>query len=290
MTSRLDTITSRMSKLMLKRWTMLAELCPIDGCSAPLMREPGTEVSKCVWHNASEIFPEESPKDEKLDNDATPEQPVYDLEPDLVIQDTPESRKRKEKREQGERASELIAKKLLQGWAMIDESCPNESCYNVPLIKDREGFQLCVICGQKYMDENTYARKYGTTGEPQVESQRKSEDQTKIGGKVCNKEVAVGQNASATTPDVPVAPVSDSVAEPRTTTDPFGPPYLAICPPKPEYSMPGNAQETAIDALNNKLVQLSAALSNASDYSEIKRITKAMTSCAKALRECKKLL
>ncbi|KAJ2130262.1 hypothetical protein GGH17_003842, partial [Coemansia sp. RSA 788] len=45
--------------LMLKRWPMLAEVCSEDGCSVPLMRDPVTNATKCVWHDARELFPDE---------------------------------------------------------------------------------------------------------------------------------------------------------------------------------------------------------------------------------------
>ncbi|KAJ2503362.1 hypothetical protein GGH96_000383 [Coemansia sp. RSA 1972] len=157
-----------MSKLMLKRWSMLAEVCSEDGCSVPLMRDPATNATKCVWHDAREVFP-----DECFDEDEDVEQPKHydDSEPVKEDEklDTPKTdiaedelnEQRRRKREQSDVASERIGKRLLQGWAMIDRSCPNESCYNVPLVQDREKVQECVVCNQKYMDEDAYVAKYG---------------------------------------------------------------------------------------------------------------------------------
>ncbi|KAJ1642821.1 hypothetical protein LPJ64_005360 [Coemansia asiatica] len=281
MTSRLDVVTGRMSKLMLKRWTMLADLCSIDGCSAPLMRDPETQQAKCVWHDAEELFPDEiADQTNKTEFERNKEQQspmLYDLEPDMVIEETPEAKKRREKREQGDRASQMIAKKLLQGWTMVDESCPNESCYSVPLIRDRDLIQLCVICEQKYMDEKSYAKKYGSLSTQHVSNPER-----------------VAENKEDTARMVEEKPDKNSEVMPRQQPSSSGfssePPYLAICPPKPAaFISSTDAAEVALDALNAKLTELSAKMAATTSYRDIRRISKAIGACAKALRECQKL-
>lgn len=39
------------------------------------------------------------------------------------------------RRAQSDMASSEIGKRMLQGWAMLAEECPNDSCYGVPLIR-----------------------------------------------------------------------------------------------------------------------------------------------------------
>lgn len=39
------------------------------------------------------------------------------------------------RRAQSDMASAEIGKRMLRGWAMLAEECPNESCYGVPLIR-----------------------------------------------------------------------------------------------------------------------------------------------------------
>ena len=39
-----------------------------------------------------------------------------------------------ERREQSDQASKLIAEKLLQRYCLLDEVCPTETCYGVPLL------------------------------------------------------------------------------------------------------------------------------------------------------------
>jgi hypothetical protein len=39
------------------------------------------------------------------------------------------------RREQTDRASAEIGRRLLQGWAMLGDECPNDDCYYVPLVR-----------------------------------------------------------------------------------------------------------------------------------------------------------
>lgn len=47
----------------------------------------------------------------------------------------PESEASRRRREQSDRASSEIGKRLLKGWAMLAEECPNTDCYGVPLVR-----------------------------------------------------------------------------------------------------------------------------------------------------------
>ncbi|KAJ2422144.1 hypothetical protein GGF47_003717 [Coemansia sp. RSA 2524] len=266
MTSRLDAITQRMSKLMLKRWSMLAEVCSEDGCSVPLMRDPVTNATKCVWHDARELFP-----DECFDEEEDVEQPKHYDDSELVKEDekldTPKTaiaedelnELRRRKREQSDVASERIGKRLLQGWAMIDRSCPNESCYNVPLVQDREKVQECVVCNQKYMDEDAYVAKYGA---PEQETKPEPQQPT--------KPVEKKQDVEATMPPAPVLnPVV--TATPSAVSSQLSP-----------------AISQAVNVLNTKIAELSVRLAAATDLDDIQRISKAIGVCAKTITKCNK--
>ncbi|KAJ1914956.1 hypothetical protein H4219_004555 [Mycoemilia scoparia] len=172
--SKLDTITDRMSKLMLKRWAMLAEQCNIDSCGAPLMRNPETKEPMCVWHHWFEISGEEpepeaeSKSDNTTENDkesikdSSSDPKLYNQEYNdhFEVESKPKSvnSELKKKREQSQKASELIGKKMLQGWSLIDRICPNESCYSIPLVRDQELYEHCVICNLVYISEENYQK------------------------------------------------------------------------------------------------------------------------------------
>lgn len=50
----------------------------------------------------------------------------------LIPAETPESRRR---REQSDRASSEIGRRLLKGWALLGDECLNEECFGVPLVR-----------------------------------------------------------------------------------------------------------------------------------------------------------
>lgn len=39
------------------------------------------------------------------------------------------------RRQQSDQASSEIGKRLLKGWAMLGEECPNIRCYGIPLVR-----------------------------------------------------------------------------------------------------------------------------------------------------------
>ncbi|KAJ1734285.1 hypothetical protein LPJ72_002422 [Coemansia sp. Benny D160-2] len=304
--TRLDVITGRMSKLMLKRWSMLAEMCTIDGCSSPLMRDPATGDTKCVWHDGRELFPDELTQeeddddkeeesnivavgeetgeakdtadttDEKMDTHAVdrPEKeeetaaPTSDDSLDAVFPDDDEAehtrRIRRERREQDDRAGQLIAKRMLQGWRMIDRPCPNKACRSVPLVQDKEKMQFCVVCEQRYMDETDYVQKYGSLDQ--------------------NKLHHTSEEALPKAPEI-VAPPEKPELKAKDKKQRQGQP--GTNPGTTSSTIP--ATQEAIDALNAKIADLSARLAKTTRLKDIVRITKAIASCAKAIRHCQKL-
>ncbi|KAJ2450412.1 hypothetical protein GGF42_004495 [Coemansia sp. RSA 2424] len=305
--SKLDTITGRMSKLMLRRWPMLAEQCHEDGCNAPLMRNPESGDAKCVWHDASELFPDEmtaaeSPSslpsydshmdDEKLsikndDSAATvsPTESKSASEDAIKAQEpTKADMERQRKREQGDLASQLIAKRLLQGWAMIDQACPNESCYSVPLVQDRNKTQLCVVCGQHYMDEEVYTKKYGAlppaTAASSISTSSSSGPAPTTASKPSETQVLA---------DLP-APIVATAATTTTASSEKVAARSADVETRPAKRRHGSAAVgVAVKALESKLAQLSAQLAEATDYRDICAISKAIGACARAIHECQPL-
>ncbi|KAJ2161209.1 hypothetical protein GGF46_001637 [Coemansia sp. RSA 552] len=258
MSSKLDTVTARMSKLMLKRWSMLAEVCPQEGCSVPLMRRPGSDETKCVSHDARELFPDEFEEDDgDCAADSEPEvastealsAPMEDEKMDAEKNDI-----RQKRREQGDLASERLGKRLLEGWTMLDRPCPNDSCYNVPLVQDKNKVQLCVICNKQYMDEAAYIERYG----------RMSDEPTKPAARV---------------PEVPATAQQTKKAAEETP---------APAPKTQLSAVPDVAASGAIGTLNIKIEGLAARLAATADLTEIERISRAISACAEAIWQCKR--
>jgi len=63
------------------------------------------------------------------------------------------------RRQQSDLASSEIGKRLLKGWAMLGEECPNVRCFGIPLVRPpkvgggKDPRMECVICGTVYVCE-----------------------------------------------------------------------------------------------------------------------------------------
>ncbi|KAI0771469.1 hypothetical protein BD413DRAFT_475844 [Trametes elegans] len=85
------------------------------------------------------------------DVSSTPDSPVL-----APIMDTAELLRR---RQQSDTASAEIGKRMLRGWAMLADECPNPNCYGIPLVRPPKAQATidprkeCVICGIVYVDE-----------------------------------------------------------------------------------------------------------------------------------------
>ncbi|CAE6517977.1 unnamed protein product [Rhizoctonia solani] len=75
----------------------------------------------------------------------------------------PPSEETLRRRAQSDRASAEIGSRMLKGWAMLSEECPNEECWAIPLVRfprSRPGAEPdprreCVVCNTVYVnDEN----------------------------------------------------------------------------------------------------------------------------------------
>lgn len=84
------------------------------------MRSKDGSISFCTYHDP-------------LPNNASgPKKPVPEpsKNPEPVIE-ADELAVRRQRREQSSRASQLIGQKMLQKWALLNENCPNSTCYAV---------------------------------------------------------------------------------------------------------------------------------------------------------------
>ncbi|OJA16999.1 hypothetical protein AZE42_00581 [Rhizopogon vesiculosus] len=63
------------------------------------------------------------------------------------------------RRQQSDQASAEIGKRLLKGWAMLGEECPNIRCYGIPLVRppktgeEKDPRKECVICATVYVTD-----------------------------------------------------------------------------------------------------------------------------------------
>ncbi|KZS97986.1 hypothetical protein SISNIDRAFT_481855 [Sistotremastrum niveocremeum HHB9708] len=207
-------MSKELGVLMLQGWVLTDVAC--SNCPTPLMRSPKGRtpvVMRCVnceannaqitatadldgSHRASSPGGNTS-SDTHLSGRSTPPTEISShlSSPTFapVLVDTPEMIRR---RAQSDRASALIASKMIEGWAMLADECPNPRCYGVPLIRppsrvrdeSPDPRKECVICGTVYISDKD------------------------------SGQLKVAPGSSTTLPrDAPVPRLQVSVSEPETT-------------------------------------------------------------------------
>lgn len=98
---------------------MTDEICSVESCSFPLMSSKDRSLQFCTLHDTL-------PTGGANDNyKAAEKKPDDDMQDELAI--------RRQRREQSSKASQLIGQKMLQRWALLNEHCPNDSCYAVSM-------------------------------------------------------------------------------------------------------------------------------------------------------------
>jgi len=157
---------------MLKGWVLTDQSCPTPGCVVPLMRSPKGRIpvttfcASCSPTNSQETHSQiiepgpassSNPSSESyISRSSTPPTEISEALSSPIFVPPPETAETRRRREQFDRASSEIGKKLLQGWTMLADECPNETCYGIPLVRppkyvnDKDPKKECVICGNKY--------------------------------------------------------------------------------------------------------------------------------------------
>jgi uncharacterized Zn finger protein (UPF0148 family) len=152
------------------------EQCPQPDCPTPLLRSKDGKQKICVVHDLPgktapknnvglsryKQAPANKPWDKSMDDTAAHQVDIEgDDEADEFIRRVNEDSKHDgsiavKRREQSKLASERIGQKLLQQWTLVQDICPTDTCYAVPLVRDQQQRLFCVICERSYMNENAY--------------------------------------------------------------------------------------------------------------------------------------
>ncbi|CAG8609533.1 26010_t:CDS:2 [Dentiscutata erythropus] len=236
----MDRATDLIGKYLLTGWV-------------PLLRSKDSSVWFCVLCEKPENTPINSPQNslqENLSQNETSNAP-NNIEPTILSsQNSTQTHSEvnisiEERREQSRRASQSIGQYLLQGWALIDEVCPNETCFGVN--KKR----YCVVCQHYYMNESDIDHsKY------------------KISRDLAPQTSTLSSNRSVFNEEKRKVYAKDTE---NIATNSFS------------NNNNNEAINTAQKAIIAKLEELSARLQDTIDISEVKSICDAMKSCAQAL-------
>ncbi|KAG1892557.1 hypothetical protein F4604DRAFT_1913276 [Suillus subluteus] len=152
MSATIVDVSSKLGEYMIKGWVLTDTTCPSPACrGVPLMRSPnnGSPVTHfCVNCNGPQQSTSTQSNSSSTDSSSTyesnsrPSTPPTELSSGLSSPtfappiDTEETIRR---RQQSDQASAEIGKRLLKGWAMLGEECPNIRCYGVPLVRPPKG-------------------------------------------------------------------------------------------------------------------------------------------------------
>jgi uncharacterized Zn finger protein (UPF0148 family) len=100
---------------LLLGWRMLSEVCPMDGCLAPIMQKPQSAEIWCLRCRAR------------------------------IVHET-EHRQQQDRELHKERVYKLLGDKMLQGWTLLAQYC--DTCNNVPvpLMRNKRKEDVCVWC------------------------------------------------------------------------------------------------------------------------------------------------
>ncbi|KAG2013742.1 hypothetical protein CC2G_010621 [Coprinopsis cinerea AmutBmut pab1-1] len=178
----LNDVSNILGEYMLKGWVLTDKSCSV--CATPLMRSPraaATEVWFCAkcdggppgsalnaksksaaqpssfTSGTSTTTSSRQSSTDESDTPSTPPTEMSNLSEEFIL--PPETEESRRRREQSDRASAELGRRLLQGWAMLGEECPNSTCYGVPLMRPpNQGEEMspnkeCVICCNVYITE-----------------------------------------------------------------------------------------------------------------------------------------
>ncbi|KAF9006460.1 hypothetical protein BDQ17DRAFT_284785 [Cyathus striatus] len=178
--SSITDISSALGEYMLRGWVLTDHSCPNAGCAIPMLRSPNGKspvVEFCVNCNKTPENTQDTPNQHtariayatsnsslsQISRTSTPPTEVSDAMSLPDFPPPPETEHSRRRREQSDRASSEIGKRLLKGWAMLADECPNLDCYGVPLVRrpkaggEKDPRKECVICESIYLTEVDWA-------------------------------------------------------------------------------------------------------------------------------------
>ena len=143
---------------------MTDQACKVPGCPVPIMRSKDGSIRFCVKHDTLPTTSASGSATKKPSNNPTTttttataaaiahtssspvvpqetskpsaSQPLSSSLPEkqFISTENDEYAERERRREQSSKASQLIGQRLLQRWTLLNETCPNPSCYGVSFL------------------------------------------------------------------------------------------------------------------------------------------------------------
>ncbi|KAI0079685.1 hypothetical protein K474DRAFT_1591548 [Panus rudis PR-1116 ss-1] len=176
MTTVVD-VSSMLGEYMLKGWAIVLTDNLCTKCRAvPLMRSPTaiTPTShicvNCdsVGSSSTPLAPSPHSSSTKTESSirstdvpsrpSTPPTGVSSVLSSPVFAPAINAEEMLRRRRQSDMASAEIGRRMLQGWALLADECPNDSCYGIPLVRppkvggERYPSKECVVCHTVFVD------------------------------------------------------------------------------------------------------------------------------------------
>ncbi|ORZ06257.1 hypothetical protein BCR42DRAFT_456530 [Absidia repens] len=353
-TSKHDDAMSLLGTFLLQGWVMTDQLCSEESCSVPMMRSKDGVIQVCVLHdplptsNARNAPSTTTTTSTPATNHvATPSitstVSTDDIEDDdnsiVVVEHTKQQQQpattaatsgdddektfkiQQERREQSSKASQLIGQKMLQRWALLNDTCPNDACYAIPLVRHPSNKTMyCVICEQTYQPEGAATappqqqqqpstinsnissssnsnkeQKPTHTHEPSKQQQQPAASvvtHSPLGSPALDRSIKRQKKedtapATATTIEAP-APTSSSSSSvhqpPPPTTIPTT--ITATTTTTTHAAAARAATEKSMQSLTSKLSLLSDRIDQCGDPKDLVLLCQSLDACAKALGTC----
>ncbi|KAK1236748.1 hypothetical protein PQX77_000104 [Marasmius sp. AFHP31] len=204
--------------------------------------------------------------------------PTFALPPE-----TPESARR---REQSDRASTEIGNRLLKGWAMLAEECPNDECVGVPLVRppkpggEKDPRKECVICGGVYTTERDWAGRETLVAVSTEAPSVKTESGATSLDADTKTLVPTQINSDKTPTSLP----------PSSSTNPTGS-WPGIVPPTTNLGLESSASslENALVAMSHRLNTLASPSLGIMDPNSISLLAESISKTTQALSQVREL-
>ncbi|KAJ7667939.1 hypothetical protein DFH06DRAFT_233522 [Mycena polygramma] len=156
-------VSGILGQYMLKGWVLTDRTCPTPGCSVPMMRSPNGKTPVIHFCANCDGGPESSSASVSSSSHVSSSTPPSSALSSPVFAPPAETEESRRRREQSDEASAEIGQRLLKGWAMLADECPNPLCFGVPLVRppkaggEKDPRKECVICKTVYVSEVDWA-------------------------------------------------------------------------------------------------------------------------------------
>ncbi|KAF8211195.1 hypothetical protein K438DRAFT_1806868 [Mycena galopus ATCC 62051] len=143
-----DDVSGILGEYMMKGWVLTDSTCPNAGCSVPLMRSPAAKSPVVHFCASCDGGPDSirplapqpdvtsaSSSSTHFSRPSTPPTEVSSTLSSPTFAPPPETEESRRRRQQSDEASAELGQRLLKGWAMLADECPNDRCFGVPLVR-----------------------------------------------------------------------------------------------------------------------------------------------------------